>query len=404
MLRLFYACFFVASGVSIPFFPAYLRQIGLSGGQVSILLAIPPTLQLGVPLAWGWIADRTRRPDRILRALCLVAFCASLPVVFVRAMSALFGIIVVQQLFAVSIMSLADSLAVEKSRRRGHYGAIRAGGSASFLTVCLIAGWWLDLRGVHGGDPLVPVLISTGFGLSFLAALGLRGHGSDQRPHARDVRLLLADRRYLVLLAIAGLHWAAMVPYHGFFGILLQDRGFPAKITSYSFFVGVAAEIVIFLLFSRLRARWSLVQLLAAAFAATALRWWLVAAIHSPMLMVAVQVAHALSFGVFWAAAMAWIADCVPTKLRATGQVLFTTVTGLGSLSGLLTTGMIYDATRGADLAFVLAGVVDLVPLALLLLVARRPAQQRTSGDSSTALPPSPTPTAPPPQSIATDF
>ncbi len=73
MLKLFYLCFFISSGVSIPFFPAYLRQIGLSGQQVSLLLAIAPALQLGVPLLWGWIADRTRRPDLVLRALCLGA-------------------------------------------------------------------------------------------------------------------------------------------------------------------------------------------------------------------------------------------------------------------------------------------------------------------------------------------
>jgi len=372
MLKLFYVCFFVTSGVSVPFFPAYLRQIGLSGRQVSLMLAIPPALQLVVPLIWGWIADRTRRPDRIVRGLCLGAFFASVPVICVRSMPALFAIYFAQQLFAVSITSLADSLAIESSRQNGHYGSIRATGSASFVAVCLIVGWWLDLRGVRGGDALVPILVSAGFALSFLAALKLQGHGSKDRPHARDVRLLLADRRFLLLLVIAGLHWAALVPYHGFFGILLHDRGFPSKITSYAFFVGVGAEIVVFLTFARLRARYPRSQLLAAAFVVSTLRWWLVARVYSAPLMVALQISHGLTFGVFWVASMAWIADCVPSKLRATGQVLFTTVTGLGSMSGLLVAGALYDATGGAGLAFDLAGVLDLVPLALVLLFLRR--------------------------------
>jgi len=368
MLKLFYVCYFVTLGVSVPYFPAYLRQLGLSGRQVSLLLAIAPAFQLGVPLAWGWLSDRTRRPDLILRGLCLFAFLASLPVIVVRTMPVLFGIYLAQQFFAVSILSLTDSLAVEKSRNGGHYGRIRAFGSSSFVVTCLVAGWWLDGRGIGGGDALVPTLISVGFGLTFLAALGLSGDRRGEHPHLHDVRQLLHDRRFLFLLAIAGLHWAALVPYHGFFGILMQDRGFSAKVTSYAFFVGSAAEIVVFLAFSRLRARFTLHQILGASFAVSALRWWLFAQTRSAFLVVAVQVAHALTFGAFWAAAMAWIADCVPPKLRATGQVMFTTVIGVGSTSGLLVAGALYDATGGAGSAFTLAGVVELIPLALVLL------------------------------------
>jgi MFS transporter, PPP family, 3-phenylpropionic acid transporter len=371
MLKLFYVCFYVTLGVSVPFFPAYLRQLGLSGRQVSLLLAIAPALQLGVPLAWGWLADHTRRPDRILRLLCLGAFLASLPVIVARSMPALFGAYLAQQLFAVSIVSLADSLAVEKSLQGAEYGRIRARGSASFVATCLVAGWWLDLRGVRTGDALVPALVSTGYGLSFLATLGLRGHGAGERPHLHDVRRLVTDRRFLLLLVLAGLHWAALVPYHGFFGILLQDRRLPAAITSYAFFVGSAAEIAVLIVFARLRTRFTLKQMLAAAFAVSALRWWLFAYAQSAPLIVALQVTHGLTFGAFWASAMAWIADCVPAKLRATGQVLFTTVIGVGSMSALLLAGTLYDATGGAGTAFSLAGFLELLALAIVLLSLR---------------------------------
>jgi PPP family 3-phenylpropionic acid transporter len=382
MLKLFYLCFFLTSGVSIPFFPAYLRQIGLSGQQVSLLLALQPVMQLGIPLLWGWIADRTRRPDRVLRGLCLGAFFSTLPMIFFKQLSALFPSYLAQQFFAVSIISLADSLAVEKSRRTGGYGAIRATGSASFMTICLVVGWWLDSRGVIGGDALVPLLISIGFGISFLASFTLTGHVDDQRPHLHDVRALLADRRFLLLLPVAGLHWMAMVPYHGFLGILLQDRGFPAKITSYAFFVGVTAEIAVFLLFARMRARFGLARLLGVSFALSAVRWGLVAVLHSAPWMVVTQLLHAFSFGIYWAAAMAWIADCVPSKLRATGQVVFTTATGLGSMLGYLIVGRLYDTSGGAGLPFALAGVLELVPLALVLLAQRRGRVQVPAADA----------------------
>jgi MFS transporter, PPP family, 3-phenylpropionic acid transporter len=387
MLKPFYVCYFITLGVSVPFFPAYLRQLGLSGQQVSALLAIAPILQLGVPLGWGWLADRTRRPDVIVRGLCLLAFLASLPVIFVRSMPALFGIYFVQQLFAVSILSLADSLAVERTRTGGHYGNIRAYGSASFVLTCLLAGCWLDQRGARGGDALAPALISAGYGLSFLAAWGLRGHGEGERPHARDLRLLFGDRRFLFLLLLAGLHWTALVPYHGFFGILMQDRGLPAIITSNAFIVGSTCEIAVLLVFARLRARFALTHILALSFAATAVRWWLTAEVTAAPLLVALQILHALTFGAFWAAAMAWIAECVPAKLRATGQVVFTTVIGVGSAGGLLLAGALYDATGGATTAFRMAGLLELVPLALVLFALRGKPQARTASAASSPAP-----------------
>jgi MFS transporter, PPP family, 3-phenylpropionic acid transporter len=204
-----------------------------------------------------------------------------------------------------------------------------------------------------------------------LAATRLPGHGGGARPHLAEVRALLRDRRFGLLLLLAGLHWAALVPYHGFFGVLLQDRGFPAKITSYAFVLGTAAEIAVFLLFARLRARFPLGHLLAAAFAVSAARWWLLSCTRSAVFVVALQVGHGFTFGMFWAGAMAWLGECVPAKLRATGQVLYSMVIGLGALVSLPLAGALYDATGGASTAFACAGALDLLPFGLLLLFLR---------------------------------
>lgn len=371
MLKLFYACFYLTVGVSTPFFPAYLRQLGLSGRQVAVLLAIPPALQLVVPLGWGWIADRTRRPDRILRILCMGAFLASLPVIFVRTMPMLFVAYLAQQIFAVAIVGMADSVAVERWRKGAAYGPTRAAGSAAFMIACVVAGWWLDLRGLRAADGLVPMLVSLGFAASFLAALGLHGRAAGDRPHARDVRSLVRDRRFRALLIVAGLHWAALVPYHGFFGILLRERGLPARFTSLAFVIGTVAEIVVLFLFARLRARFGLAQLFAVVFVTSAARWWLSATVSSPGALLALQVIHGLTFGLFWVTAMAWLAAAVPSAVRATGQMLFTMVNGVGGVTALLVTGTLYDL-GGAALPFVLAGVLDLVAFGFVLVVARK--------------------------------
>lgn len=373
MLRLFYLCYFVVIGVSTPFFGAYLRRLGLSGQSVSAILAVAPLLQLGVPLLWGWLADRSRRPNLVLRVLCLCACLASVPVIFVRTMPALLLLYAAQQIFAGSIAALADSIAVEKARAEGRdYARIRLWGSAGFVATSLATGAALDWRAVGGGDVLVPALITTGFGLSFLASLGLTGKASWEAPHLHDVAQLLRDRRFRFLLLVAGLHWMGLAPYHGFFGILTQDRGLSAATASRAFTVGACAEILVFVAFARLRARLDLAALLAASFAITAFRWLATANARDAFLLVSTQVLHAATFGAFWATSVAWLGECVPPKLRATGQVLFSTTLGVGAIAGLLSAGALYDATGGAGASFLTAGLIELLPLALVLAERRR--------------------------------
>jgi PPP family 3-phenylpropionic acid transporter len=84
------------------------------------------------------------------------------------------------------------------------------------------------------------------------------------------------------------------------------------------------------------------------------------------------QALHAASFGLFWASSMAWLGEAVPPGLRATGQALFTALTfGLGNLLGFSACGRLYDASGGAQTAFLAAAALELVPLTMAL-VARR--------------------------------
>jgi PPP family 3-phenylpropionic acid transporter len=372
VLRLFYACYFAGMGASVPFFPPYLRGLGLSGRQISLMLTLAPLLHLAVPLGWGWLADRTRRPDLVLRSVCLAACLLMVPLIFVRTMPAMLILYAAHQAFAVPIIGLTDSLALERVRQGADYGRIRIWGSLAFALSSWVLGQVLALRG-RDADALVPAVIATAMGLAFLTSLTLRGHGQTERPHAREISALLGDRRFRFILVLAPLHWACTAPYHGFLGILFRDRHLPQGLLGWSFFVSVTAEMGALYFFRKLRARFRLAPLLTVAFAVTVARWILVAVVQRPVLLVALQSVHALTFGVFWAAALAWVGECVPPRLRATGQTLFTGVMyGAGNMVGMLGSGTIYDATHGADAAFVAAGVLELLPLALVATWGRR--------------------------------
>jgi PPP family 3-phenylpropionic acid transporter len=374
MLKLFYVAYFTAVGVSIPFLSPYLRAMGLSGLELGAMMSVAPLLHLGVPLLWGWAADRTRRPDLLLTVACVGAALFLAPLVYVRSVGALLLVYALHQLFAVAILGLTDSLAVDRARRLGEeYGRTRVFGSLSFIAACLGMGPLLEARGRGDGDPLVPVAITALLGVSALVSIGVRGMPGRERPHAQDLRLLLRDRRFLFLLLVAPMHWAATAPYHGFFGVLLRDRGLRPFVTSLGYGVSAMGEVAALVYFRGLRGRFSLPTLLASSMAASAVRWTLVALGAPPVLLVATQLLHALTFGVYWGSAVGWLSECVPARLRATGQTLYTAVTfGVGNLVGMLGTGALYDATGGAEAAFAAAAALELLPLALVLTVGRR--------------------------------
>jgi MFS transporter, PPP family, 3-phenylpropionic acid transporter len=377
-LKLLYIGYFAAFGISIPFFAPYLWGLGLSGREIALMMSVAPCFHLGVPLLWGWVADRLRRPDLLLRIACIAACLGMAPMVFFRRMPQMLLAYAVHQLSAVAIIGLTDSLAITQARRTGvDYTRLRLWGSASFVLACWVMGPILAARAQGGGDPLVPMAITAAYALTALAAFGIRRAQADEAaraaPHFREVGVLLRNPRLRLLLAIAPLHWASLSPYHGFLGILAIKRGFSPITISYAYVVGVMAELAAFAFFPRLRKRFSLAAMLGAAAAATVVRWLLTALISDPVAMVALQALHAFTFGLFWGAAMAWLAECVPPELRATGQALYTTATfGIGNLIGYLGSGFLVDVSGGAQAAFVAAAAIEVIPLALILGLGRR--------------------------------
>jgi PPP family 3-phenylpropionic acid transporter len=396
MLQLFYVCYFAAFGISIPFFPTYLCGLGLTGAQVATLLGVAPLFHLGVPLFWGWVADRTRRPDLLLRLACAGAALALLLVARARSFPALVGAYAVHQMFAVPCLGLMDSLALDRARATGSdYTRLRLWGSASFLLTCWLTGLALTARGTPGGDPLVPLLMAGGYALAAIAALRVRGEPGRQPPHLREVAALLSNRRFLFILVLAPLHWATLAPYHGFLGILALHRGFAPATISHAFVVSVIAEIAAFFYFPTLRRRLPLTVLLAVAAAATSLRWLLVVVTDSAPALIFLQTLHALSFGVFWGSAMAWVGESVPPQLWATGQALFTTaVFGLGNLLGYSAAGLLFQAgprgcgasstSAGPTPAFAAAAAFELVPLAMALWATFRRIRPTSSASDAT--------------------
>src|SRR5690606_6931310 len=92
----------------------------------------------------------------------------------------------------------------------------------------------------------------------------------------------------------------------------------------------------------------------------SALRWMLLAACPSLNLALALQPLHALSFGLTWLSALAFLKQHAPERARATAQGAFSAAAALGASSGALMWGLLYEAQGGRVVFMVAAGVASL--------------------------------------------
>jgi PPP family 3-phenylpropionic acid transporter len=377
MIEVFYFFFFQSVAINMAYMPSHLRALGLDGRQISTALAVAPMLSLAVPLGWAWLADRTRRPDRVLRIVACGAWLGFSPLVLARGAAARsFSVILAgyvgYAIFSVGLGGLADALAVVRVRAGAIYGRLRLWGSIGFVIAAVATGAALGVLHAELGGLLIPLAMWLALGGGFVASLRLRSTGEEApRPRIADVRALLAAPGLRWLLLAGALHWACLAPYNVFFGIFLRDLGLPPVSWGLAYAVGVIAEMLVLLYFHRLHARFSLGALLAAAFLVSALRWLAIARLRSPVALILLQALHGMTFGMFWSAAIALVAATVPPQLRATGQALLVMSINLGGALGSLVTGALYDA-RGPRTLFLLAALGEALPLIVVLRARHR--------------------------------
>jgi PPP family 3-phenylpropionic acid transporter len=375
-LRLVYFLYYGAVGAYLPYFAAYLRGLGFTGEQIGRSQMVGPLAAAPVALLWAQAADRLGSPARALRAATLWAACAAALLPFASAPIAVAGALLALGLGDRAVVPLLDSVAMELARARAgfSYGSVRLFGSLGYAAVAAGLGVLLALRGARPADPVVPwafVACVAGYALASRRLPDAPPPGD--RPRLAEVAALLRDPALLLVFAAVTVHWGATAPYHVLLGVLVRDLGLPPWVTGAAMATGVAAEVVALLAFPRLEQGLRTRGLFALAFAGTVVRWLLCWRARSPAGLVAVQLLHGLTFGVFWGASVRTMGTLVPPRLRATGQALFSAVVfSGGNALGYELAGRGYDHYGSVAPLFAWSAAVELVPLAVALLAFGR--------------------------------
>ena len=211
-----------------------------------------------------------------------------------------------------------------------------------------------------------------------------------RRPHAAvgksrvkpgDIGALLANRAFLLTVAVAALILASHAMHDAFAVIRWRAAGFSNGLVSVIWSEAVIAEVVVFLLLGPwLLRRWRPATCAALAALAGALRWAVVSQTVTPAFIACVEPLHGVTFALLHLACMRIIADVVPDGLAASAQAFYGTVAA-GVCTALITlvSGPLYGHFGGN--AFLAMSGLCLLALPLTLLLRRVLAQ--VAGDAA---------------------
>ena len=340
----FYLFYFATLGVLLPYWGLYLLALGFDPARIGELIAIPQATKLVAPTLWGWLADRTGRPMRVIRWACLASALTFTGVYAVGG--SYWGLLLTTLLFSFfwnAALPQFEAVTLNHLGEQTHrYSRVRLWGSVGFIAAAVGVGFLVQGWGVG----IVPALL-----LALFIALWINSLLVAEAPLTRMIQAspplgqVLRQPAVMALFAACFLNQAAHGPYYGFLSLYLETFGYSREAIGLLWGLGVTVEVGLFVLFPRLLLRFGPRQLMLAALAMATLRWLLIGhfADSLPWLLFA-QTLHAFSFGVFHAVSIHLIHQFFPGTLQGRGQALYSSLSfGAGNAVGSLAAGYLWQ-------------------------------------------------------------
>jgi MFS transporter, PPP family, 3-phenylpropionic acid transporter len=352
-LALFYGTLFGLGGAYLPFFPVWLKAVGIDAAWIGIITAVPSVTRFTMlPVVTG----SSERHQSLRAVMIVTAFATALGFAIVGTQH---QPLLVFLAFAVTacvwtpMVPLTDGYALRGVARYGlDYGPLRLWGSAAFIAGALACGLLVDLIAARH---LIWVIAGVA-GLGAIASLGLRPL---DRPNTAPAAIagataLLREPGFLAIILASALIQGSHAAYYSFASITWQASGLGGLTIAGLWALGVLAEIVVFALSPRFT--WPPAVLVTIGALAAVARWLITAQEPSAAVLAGVQLAHGLTFGLTQLGTMGLLIRYVPGHAMVRGQGYLAACGGIVASSASIVSGAVY-ARHGQGVYYVMAAM-----------------------------------------------
>jgi PPP family 3-phenylpropionic acid transporter len=358
----FYFAYFALLGGVAPFLALYFDHLGFSAARIGELIAIPMLMRCVAPNLWGWLGDVSGRRLAIVRVGALFTAIAFTGIFYrqdylwlalIMASHSFFWHAVLPQFEAITLSHLGPQSA--------RYSMVRLWGSVGFIATVVGLGLLLE---VFSLDIYPAVMLAIMLAIFCSSLIAPRPPIAAARPKGEPVErffMLLRKPGVLAFFICVGLMQFSHGPYYTFLTLHLEALGYSRGLIGLLWALGVVAEILLFLVMTRVLGRFTLKQVLMASLLLASLRWVLLGTLAEHLwVLLLVQALHAATFGSFHVAAIHFIQRHFSERLQGQGQALYASLSGVGGALGALYSGYSWT-TLGAHWTFAIAALAALI-------------------------------------------
>ncbi len=369
----FYASYFLAVGLFVPFWPLWLDSKGLSAVDIGWILAAAFWIKVAAQPAIAAIADLRGRTRWLT---CSLMTMAAAGFMIVAGLDGFWPLLIVSALTAACyqpVLPIMESVVLRHAAvHRLDYGRIRLWGSIGFIFATIGGGWWLEKTsaGVVIWFFVIAMILVA---LACATAPDRPGRASRTRLDGSWPELITPA--VILFVATAGLINTSHSILYGFATLYWRSLGHSETLIGCYWAMGVIAEIGLFVVAGRCARHLGAAMLLVLAALGGTIRWSLLAITTDPTALLALQILHGLTFGAAHLGAMAFLQQTIPPDRSATGQSLYSAFVG-GVLGGCMlpVAGLLY--TEFAAMSFLVMAAMSAAGLvgAIMLFRVRPPA------------------------------
>lgn len=360
MMGVGYLWFFAGIAAFTPFAAIYYRQLGFSGGQVGLLVAMPAIALALTGAFWGAVADTLAVHRVMLRISLALGAVFALLASRAEGFPLLLAWITILSFSIVPLRSLLDHYAVlVGSRTATPFGRIRLWGAFGYTAFALTIGRLMNenltsLFLVAYSISLMLTLIST-FYLPQLPA-------QERRPLLEGIGELVQNRRLMLLLLVAFAQAVAAFLIVASLGAHIKSLGGSTSQIGAAFAIAAVSELPIFVAGVWLYRKLGPDRMIAIIVALYVARMLALSAIGSSDGVVWLQTLHGVTFGAFLVAGVPRAHELAKGHYPATVQALLTMAAfGFGNIVGSFAGGALLDRTADVYLYTAIGLVVILI-------------------------------------------
>ncbi len=319
----------------IIFLPLYCKYLGYDPQEIAIFAVAATFGSIAGPLVITHLAHSYFSPQKIALFAWIFGLISYSLMFFLQdtfIFSLLFGI----SFFCfIGVWVLLEAHLVEEENYGGTpFEKVRLYGSIGFIVLSQLIAFFVDLYGkplILFAGMLVNISIVF-FGLRIRSYLPKHPEKlKESKEPLGKSKTRLFQKNYILMILLTLLIWASHGVFYVYLSIYLKALGFSAAEISFSWNLGVISEIILFMNFSKLEKRFSIISILRFSCLITILRWLILAFCKIKYLLIVSNLLHAFTFGAFYLGSRKFVTKILPTNLNAKGQGI---LSGIGSGSG----------------------------------------------------------------------